>query len=87
MFGDASEIIVDRQHRQLVTYAQLRQQCIDRSDLHATSAATVSQLSRADVIVAIGREQGDSGKPIQDEIAIFRARKSLQKLLKNESGR
>ena len=71
--GDVPEIVVGCQHRQVMTYAQLSQQGIDRSHLHAASAAPIPQLRRADVIVAIGHQQGDGGKPVEDPIAGLRA--------------
>jgi len=67
------EIVVGCQHHQVVTYAHLSQQGIDRSDLHTASAAVISQLSCPDMIVAIWHQQSDGGKPIEYLIAGVRA--------------
>jgi hypothetical protein len=67
--GDATEIIVVRQHRQLIANAQLGQKGIDRSDLHSVPAAPVPQLSRLDVIVSIWHQQWHSRKPVENLIS------------------
>jgi hypothetical protein len=46
----APEIAVRREHRELVTDAQLRQERVDRPDLQAPSAAGVPQIGCVDVI-------------------------------------
>lgn len=85
--GDALEIIVGGQHREVMADANLRQQGIDRSNLNPRAPAAVSQLGRLDVIVSIWDDEGQSRKPIQDLRASFGTRKSLQQFLKDETGR
>lgn len=57
MAGDATEIVVSRQHCQLVVNAKLCQDGIDRSNLRSVATAPVSQLGCLDVIVAIRDQQ------------------------------
>jgi hypothetical protein len=71
MFSDAPEVLVGCQHCQIVAYAQLSQEGIDRSDLQPASAATIPQPRRPDMIVAIRRQQGYGRKSVQNLIAVF----------------
>ena len=66
-----AEVLVRRQHRQAVAYAQLSQKGIDRSDLHAVSSAVIPEFRRRYVIVAVWRQQRDRGKPVENQIARF----------------
>jgi hypothetical protein len=81
------EIIVAGEHRQAMTDAQLGQEGIDGSDLHAAASAAISHLGGPNVIVTIGHQQRYGGKPIQDPIAGSGAREALKELLKDEAGR
>jgi hypothetical protein len=56
VISNMTEILVRRQHRQIMTNAQLSEEGIDCPDLHAISAAVIPQLSRPYVIVAIWHE-------------------------------
>ena len=56
MIGDTSEVYIGCQHRQIVAYAEMGQQRIDRSHLHAVSPAMILQLSRANMVVAVGHQ-------------------------------
>jgi hypothetical protein len=53
VIGNAAEILVRRQHRQVMTDAQLGEEGIDCTDLHAVSAAAIPEIRRPSVIVAI----------------------------------
>ena len=70
-----------------MTYAQLCEESVDCSDLHAASAAAISQFGRVDVILAIRRQHRNGGKSFEDPIARLGTRKALEKLLKDEAGR
>jgi hypothetical protein len=87
MIGDTSEVIVGCEHREGVAYAQLSQQRIDRSDLHAGSAAMIPQFRRPDVIVAIGHEQGHRRKSVYNLITALWSREALKQFLKHEARR
>jgi hypothetical protein len=83
---DALEVIVGGKHRQVVAQAKLCQQRIDGADLNTGAPAVVSQLGRLDMILPVWDDQWQGGKPIKDLRACFGTRKSLQKLLQDESG-
>jgi hypothetical protein len=87
VIGNLPEIVVGRKHRQIMTYAQLSQESINRSDLHAVSAAAVPQLRRPDVIVAIWHQQGDGRKSVENLVAGLRTQEALKKFLKDEACR
>jgi hypothetical protein len=53
VFCRVHKVLVGRQQRQLVTYAKLGNQGVDGSNLHARSAAGVSDSCRCNVIVSI----------------------------------
>jgi hypothetical protein len=63
------------------------QESVDRADQDSSTATEISQLCRADVVLAIRNRQRYGGKPIQYLITGFRFREALQKLLKEEAGR
>lgn len=68
-----------------MTYAELGQEGVDRADLHAASAATVSQLGRFNVILAVRREHRNGGEWIEDLVTGARTRKPLENSLKDEA--
>jgi hypothetical protein len=78
---------VGREHCQIVTYAQLREESVNCSDLHAASATAISQFGRVDMIFAIWRYHWNGGESFEDLIAGLRASKPLEKFLKDEAGR
>lgn len=67
-----------------MTNAELGDQCVDRADLDARSAALVSKLRRGDVILAIGLKQRKCGESLDYLRGRFRSGKALQQFLKNE---
>jgi hypothetical protein len=86
MTGNASEVLVGRQHCEIVAHAQLCQEGVDGSDLHAIPAAAIAQVRRPDVIIAIRRQQWDGRKSVKNLSAALWARKALQQLLKHQAG-
>jgi hypothetical protein len=85
--SDASEIVVARQHCQVVPNAQLSQERVDGSNLHTIPAASIPQLRRFDVIVPVGHKQGYCREPVNDPVSGLWAGEPLQKLLQNKAGR
>src|SRR5690348_15389628 len=51
MVGNVPEIVVGRQHCQLVMNAKLSQESVDGCDLHSVATASISQFGRLDMIV------------------------------------
>jgi hypothetical protein len=82
-----SEVVIASKHRQVVTDAQLCQQGIDRSDLHAAASAAIAQLRCPNVILSTGNQQGNGSKPGQYSIAGLWGREALKKLLQDKAGR
>src|ERR1700724_3587523 len=82
--GDMAKVSVGRQHRQVVTDAKLRQQCVDRTDLNTISATTVSQFRCVGMVLPIGHQKRQRREAIEYPLARSRPGKALQKLLQNE---
>jgi hypothetical protein len=57
--------------------AQLRQECIDRANLNAMSAARISKGSGFNMIGSIGHEEGKRGEPVHYLLTRFRTREPL----------
>lgn len=67
------EVTVGGQKNDVVSDAQLCEQCIDRAHLHACSSASVTQVRRRDVVFAIRLQQGQRSKALDDLCARFGA--------------
>jgi hypothetical protein len=75
------KVIVCRQQDQFVTNTELRQQSVDRSDLHTAASTLDAQIGRRDVVVAIRHDKGQGTKPGDDLLVSFGSRESLQQFL------
>ena len=53
--------------------AQLRQECVDRSDLNPSAAACVSELSACDVVLSVGLNQRECREALNDLCACLRS--------------
>jgi hypothetical protein len=76
-----AKVIVCRQQDQFVTNTELRQQSVDRSDLHTAASTLDAQIGRRDVVVAIRHDKGQGTKPGDDLLVSFGSRESLQQFL------
>jgi hypothetical protein len=85
MTGNVLKVFVRRKHCEVVAYAQLGQQRVNGSDLHAIAAAVVPQSRSANVIVAIRHQQRHGGKAIENLIARLWAGEALEQFLKHEA--
>ena len=83
---DTVEILVGRQHCEIVPETNAGEQGVDRSNLNAATAAVVTQRCRVDVILPVGNQQRECGEPVQDRLAVFRTGKTLQQFLQHQSG-
>ena len=63
--------------------AQLGEQSVDRPNLQSGAAAIVPQLSRFDVILALGKQARQGRKTLEDLAPRFRPCKPLQQLLQH----
>ena len=87
MLCDTGEVFVCREERQLVAYAELRKQRIDRADLDTGLSTRIAQAGRTDVVFPVGLKQRQSGEPLDDLAARLGAREPLQEFLENETRR
>lgn len=67
--------------------AKLGKQGVYGADLNAGTTAAVAQIRCIDVVLALGHEQRQSGKALDDVPACARPGESLEKLLKNQACR
>ena len=70
-----------------MTDAELYQESVNRSDLHACAAANVPQVGGPDVILSIRNKERQGGKTVQNSRPGLRPGKALQKFLENETRR
>ena len=66
MPGGKHKVLVGRQQRQLVAYAELSEQGIDGSHLHARPAAGIADSRRANVIFPVWLDERQGGKALDD---------------------
>lgn len=83
MGGGQDKIIVGREQREFVSDAELREQSVDRPDLHACATAAISQRRGIDVILPVRHEERQCRESINDVPACARPCKSLQQLLQD----
>jgi hypothetical protein len=86
MLGHMCEVFVSGQQHHIVPNAKLRQQRINGTDLDSRAAAGVAQGGGVNVIIPIGLEQRQCGKSLDDLGLRLGTKKTLQKLLQNQSG-
>jgi hypothetical protein len=87
MPGGVGEVLVGGQERQLVADAELGEQGIDCSDLHASAAARRAECGGIDMILSFGLHERQRGKAVDDLSSRLGPRKPLQQLLENEACR
>jgi hypothetical protein len=68
MLGDMAKVSIGRQDREVVTDAKLRQQCVDRTDLNAAPATSVSQLGGVDVVLPCRHQKRQCREAIEDPL-------------------
>ena len=85
MQANPDEIVVGGKQGQLVTNAQLRKQRVYGADLHACAAAAVAQRSGVYVVLPVGREQRQGGKPVNDVCVGTRTGEYLQQFLQDHT--
>ena len=57
---------------------ELREESVDRPDLHAASAAGVSKSGRRNVVISVGHEKRQSCEAFDDAIARTRSAETLK---------
>jgi hypothetical protein len=81
MGGNSHEVVVGRKKRQIVPKAELRQNRINGADLQPCAAAAIAKLGGLDMVLAVGREQGQGAEALDDLTAVAGPGKALQQLL------
>jgi hypothetical protein len=66
MRRDGVEVTIGRHHDEVVSSAELRQESVDRSNLHAGPPAVVANVGRCDVVVAIRDQEGQGSEALDD---------------------
>ena len=84
---DMRKVAIGREHDQAVANADLRQKCINGSDLNTSTTTCVPQPGSIDMIVSRGHDHGDICEQTDDPMPVARAAASLQQLLKHQAGR
>jgi hypothetical protein len=86
VFRDPDEVRICGEHRQPESDGESGEQCIDRSDLQSASSASIPEIRRRNVVVAIRTEKGQGGESVDDRVACAGAVESLEELLKHQAG-
>lgn len=86
MVGDATEICIGRQHRQLEADAELRKERVDRSDLDAPRTAIIAKIRGGDVVLAFRPQEWKRSESVDDRIASPGPSKPLEQFLQNQPG-
>ena len=85
MLRDLNKITVNGEHNKVMVYAELRQQRIDRFNLHAGFAATIVQLCRLYMVMHLRHQNCQSRKLLDDLGSRPGANEALQKFLQHQS--
>jgi hypothetical protein len=86
VLGRMRKVSIGGQQGELASDAHLRDQCIDRADLHTRSPALVAQLRGGDVIVTVRMHERQRTEPLHDRRPGLGAGKALQQFLKDQAG-
>jgi hypothetical protein len=78
------EVVVGGEQGQVMAYAKLGQQGINRADLNAGPTAGIAQLRSVDVILPIRADQWQGGKAFDDVLARTWTSETLKQFLQNE---
>jgi len=86
MPGRMSEVFVGGKQGELVPAAELDEQRIDSSDLHAGPAARVANVGGGNVVGSVWRNNWQGPKPVNDRRGCSGFVEALQELLQNQTG-
>ncbi len=81
-----TKVSVCREQQEIVPNAKPCNQGIDRLDLNAFAAASVANLSRFDMVLAVWRNYRQDRKSFDDGVAILGTREALKQLLQHQAG-
>lgn len=86
-FRNAAKVGVGRKHREIVPDAQLREECVDRSDLNPGASTVVSELGCFDMVATIRDDERQGQESFENFVFGLWPGKTLQQLLENKSSR
>jgi len=87
MLGQRMKILVGCEHCQAVAKAKLRQDCVDRADLHTSAPTAIAKLGCLDVVAPVWGEQRQSTETLDNLLTRPRSDKTLQEFLQNKASR
>ena len=87
MLCGVNEVLICAQKNEVMPDAKLRNQSVDRSDLHTRSATHVSHTRRCHMVFAIRLKQSQRRKPLHDLFACLGSSKALKKFLQDKTSR
>jgi hypothetical protein len=79
------KVIIGREHRQLMTNAQLRKHGVNRADLQAGATTAIAQFCGVDMILPLRGQKRQGRETIDNVFARPRAGESLQQFLQDQS--
>jgi len=85
MLRSVCKVLIGAQQDKLVADAEMRDERVDRPDLHAGPSARVSDACRANMVFAVWLDQCERREPLDDLRACLGARKALEQLLQDEA--
>ena len=85
MLRSVVEVLIRAQQNQIVPDTKLCDKCVDRSNLHARSAAQVPEVGRGNMILTIWLDQGERREGLDNLLACLRVREALQEFLQDQA--
>ena len=85
MSSGVDEIAVGTEELEVVCDAELRDECVDRAELHARSATVIAQFCGCDVVVASGVHVRERPQPLAKVSLRALRQKTLEKLLHDQA--
>ena len=84
MLCDAREVGIRREQSELVANAELGEDRVDGADLNPATPSPIAQLRGLEVVVAIGRQEGQGAEARRDRLLVTGPLKSLEEFLVDE---
>ncbi len=79
------KVPVRREHHEIMSNAELRQQSVDCPDLDAAPTSSVSEFRGQDVIAPVGDDHWNGREALQQPVAILGPRDALENFLQHQS--
>src|SRR5258708_26683766 len=86
MLRDVLEVVVAREHQQIVANAELGKERIDRTGLYSMATTGVAWFCRVNVILSPRHQEGQCREPLEYLFSRLGPRKTLKEFLQDEPG-